>query len=314
MLAEWVFPGWDPVLLDLPGPIDLRWYGLTYVIAFLVGALIVTHLCRSGFLRMDERKVAAAAAWLVVGTLLGGRLGFLVVYTPEVFREPTRILRFWEGGLSFHGGLAGFCCAFALFCRRHRLSFWRMGDALSLCAPVGILAVRLANFVNGELYGRVTDDSVPWAMRFPLDPVAQRLLAIDADTIPGRDLQIQAAIESGRWAEIMPFVPLRHPSQLYEAMGEGLLLGLLLWGLYVATRKRPLRPGTYGCIFLIGYGLARFLAEFYRQPDAQFRGPGDDLGTVLWGLTMGQLLSLATAVAGMVLLRLRPRGETAQES
>jgi phosphatidylglycerol:prolipoprotein diacylglycerol transferase len=107
----------------------------------------------------------------------------------------------------------------------------------------------------------------------------------------------------------MPFIPLRHPSQLYEALSEGLLLGLLLWGLYLSTRRRPLRPGTYGCVFLVGYGLARFVSEFYRQPDPQFRGPDDDLGTVIGGLTMGQLLSLATVVAGFALLSLRPSQE-----
>lgn len=205
--------------------------------------------------------------------------------------------------MSFHGGLLGVLVAGAWFARRHGVPYLNLGDALALGAPFGIFAVRLANFVNGELYGRVASADVPWAVRFPTDPVARRLLGTEELPMRAREERIEAAYESGMWDAVRDQVPLRHPSQLYEALAEGVLLGLVLWGVFALVRRRGLRlpAGTYGGVFLLGYGAFRAVIELFRQPDTQFRGPDDPLGTVLGPLTMGQTLSALMILAGLLL-------------
>ncbi|HEX5726797.1 MAG TPA: prolipoprotein diacylglyceryl transferase [Longimicrobiaceae bacterium] len=314
-LVEIPYPRVDPVALDLPGPLDVRWYGLGYLVAFGIGYLLCRRLTRSGFLRLDASHVGDLVFTLVLGVIIGARLGYILFYDFDSFLEnPLRLVRIWEGGLSFHGGLVGVVVSAVYFARKHRIPFLHLADALALCTPPGIFAVRLANFINGELFGRVATAKVPWAMRFPTDPTAMRLLgATEAHTMRDRELLIERAYESGQWEAVRSQVPLRHPSQLYEAIGEGLLVGLILWTLYALARRRGWKPapGLYAGLFLACYGTFRIFIELFRQPDVQFRNPGDDLGTVLGPLTMGQTLSLCMVIAGIVVLVRAWRARTA---
>jgi phosphatidylglycerol:prolipoprotein diacylglycerol transferase len=293
LLAEWSFPAIDPVIFDLPGELAVRWYGVTYLVAFGCGLFLLRYLGRKGFLPLDRDGVGDFIVWAVGGVLIGGRLGWTIFYGHDQIESFWDVFKVWKGGMSFHGGLIGMIIVFFWFARRRGFSGWRMADAGALAATPGIFAVRIANFIKGELYGRVTDSSVPWAMRFPTDPAAAELL--DIRRLPTRDkeLRILEAFEDGTWERIRDQVPLRHPSQLYEALGEGILLGLALWGLWWFTRKKTPAPGSFAAIFLFGYGAVRFVIEFFRQPDAQFRNEGDPLGTVLGPLSMGQVLCAA---------------------
>jgi phosphatidylglycerol:prolipoprotein diacylglycerol transferase len=304
-LLEIPYPHIDPVALDLPGPLDVRWYGLGYLLGFGAGYLVLRALARRGFLRLDPAAVGDLLFALIVGVIVGGRIGYVLFYEAADFAaHPLKILQIWQGGLSFHGGLIGAVAAGAWFARRHHIGWLNVGDALALGAGPGIFAVRVANFINGELYGRVASASVPWAMRFPTDPAA--VGAIGAAHLPLREREraTQQMYDSGEWARIAPHVPLRHPSQLYEALGEGALTALVVWCVYLWNRRRGVRwgDGAYGGVFLVCYGVVRTFLELFRQPDAQFQNAGDPLGTVLGPLTMGQVLSLGLVIAGLVLL------------
>ena len=303
-LLEIPYPHIDPVALDLPGPLDVRWYGLGYLLGFGAGYLILRALARRGFLRLQPSAAGDLIFALILGVIIGGRIGYVLFYEFAAFAaRPLSILQVWQGGLSFHGGLVGAVAAGAWFARRHGASWLNVGDGLALGVCPGIFAVRVANFVNGELYGRVASDAVPWAMRFPTDPVA--LAAVRAEgSLREREQAIERMYESGAWEQIAPHVPPRHPSQLYEAVGEGALTGLILWCVYAWNRRRGVRwgDGAYGGLFLLCYGVVRSFVELFRQPDAQFRGDGDPVGTVLGPLTMGQVLSLVMVLAGVALL------------
>jgi len=304
LLLEIPYPRIDPVALDLPGPLDVRWYGLGYLLGFGAGFLIVRRLARRGFLRIEPSAAGDLIFALVLGVILGGRIGYVLFYEFADFAaHPLKIVQIWQGGLSFHGGLVGAVAAGAWFARTHRVSWLNVGDGLALGAGPGIFAVRVANFINGELYGRIADASVPWAMRFPTDPVVLERIGAQGG-LREREEAIQQLYRSGEWERIAPRVPLRHPSQLYEALGEGALTGIVVWLVYLWNRRRGVAwgDGAYGGVFLVSYGLVRTFLERFRQPDAQFRGPGDDLGTVLGPLTMGQVLSLLMVIAGIVLL------------
>jgi len=307
----WTFPHINPVLLDLPGPFALRWYGLMYLVGFGLGYLILRALARSGRLPLKPVQVGELVGLVALGVIVGGRLGYMLFYNPSSLLRPLEIIKLWEGGLSFHGGLLGVVLAFWWFCRREKIPFLAIADGIVLAAPPGIAAVRLANFVNAELYGRIAGEGVPWAMRFPSDPVALRLLGIPPGTPDEIYRAAEAARQAGLWSEIESQIPLRHPSQLYEAALEGVLLFALLWAIVWLVRRREwhLPVGLLGGIFLIGYGLGRTVVENYRQPDPQFTGPGDSLGTVLGPLTMGQILSLAVLGAGIFVIVQVVRGK-----
>lgn len=333
------FPGWDPVLLDIPLlPIDVRWYGLMYVVGFVIAQWILTKLARRQFFAVTPQAAGDLVFYCVFGVLLGGRLGYALFYDPDFqLILPWHFVQVWKGGLAFHGGLAGVAVATWLFCRKHKIGWMRTADALALAVTPGILAVRIANFINGELYGRETEKGVGWAMQFPTDPMAERLLGLSHTwAMRDRELCLQVAYgkrtwqsvqgmlsevdANGRaidWAAVAPrldwahaktvldaqgelLVPYRHPSQLYEGFGEGLLLGLVLFGLYLATRNQPLRAGRYTAVFLLGYAVVRMSLETVRQPDAQL---GD---SVFLGMTMGQTLS-AGMIVGAVLILAWPR-------
>lgn len=328
------FPGWDPVLWDIPFlPIDIRWYGLMYVVGFVVGQWILMRLARRGFLPIAKEAVADLIFYCVIGVMLGGRTGYALFYDHSLL-HPLHFVQVWKGGLAFHGGLAGVGVAVWLFCRRHEIGWARAVDACALAVTPGILAVRIANFINGELYGRKATPTTWGAMQFPTDPEAMRLLHLsDAWTMRDRELCIQVAFGRRAMADVEPLlskvddlgrpidwqqvaqhlhwdqvraltgpdgevvVPFRHPSQLYEGFGEGFVLGLVLFAIYMATRARPLAPGRYATIFLLGYAAIRGSLEFVRQPDAQFVS-----GTVLFGMTMGQTLSAGLVVLALVML------------
>lgn len=252
---------WDqlhlsPVALDL-GFVQLRWYALSYMAMLLIGWWFVLKLLKKPGAPMTGPQADSLVIWITAGVIVGGRLGWCIFYNPAIWATPLEVLKLWQGGMSFHGGFLGVILALWLFCRRHGLSMLRVGDYVGCAAPFGLFLVRLANFANGELWGRPTD--LPWGMIFP-----------GGGNVP------------------------RHPSQLYEAVLEGLLMALVLWIMFFRTDARY-RPGRLMGTGLAIYGGARFLIEFVRQPDA-------GLEHLPWGLTMGQTLSLPMLLVGLWLL------------
>ena len=262
--AFFVWGGFDPVAFSL-GPVMVRWYGLAYLAGFLLGWWYAVHLVRSYPLAVKAEHIDDSfLTWIVIGVIVGGRLGYVVFYNPEYYiMQPWQILYLWQGGMSFHGGMLGVVLAVWFYCRRQGLAFLALLDVMALVAPIGLFFGRLANFVNGELYGRATD--VAWAVIFP-----------HAGLVP------------------------RHPSQLYEAFGEGILLLLVLRALLFIGDKRKggllQRQGVMSFAFLIGYGVVRFLVEFVREPDSH-------LGLFFGLVTMGQLLSMCMVLAAFIALK-----------
>jgi phosphatidylglycerol---prolipoprotein diacylglyceryl transferase len=296
----------DPVALELPGGFAIRWYGISYMVGFTIAYFLLRYLSRAGFARFSQDSVGDLIFAVIIGVLLGARLGYILFYEPGAYLErPSRIIRLWEGGLSFHGGLVGAVIAGWWFARSQKVPYLNLLDCMGLAVTPGVFLVRMANFVNGELYGRVASPDVPWAIRFPTDPRAQELIgARGATSFRERELIVQRAHETGLWEQVRDQVPLRHPSQVYEGLLEGVVLGILLWLLYAWMRRRGTRlpMGILSGIFLVGYGVFRSFVELYRQPDAQFTSPDDPLGTVLGPLTMGQTLSMGVILAGILLL------------
>jgi phosphatidylglycerol:prolipoprotein diacylglycerol transferase len=257
-----VHPQFDPIALQL-GPLAIRWYGLMYLVAFLAFYLLgrwrVQHTHHGRTTGLGPSDVEDLLFYGVLGVVIGGRLGYVLFYKPLYYlQHPLEAFAVWQGGMSFHGGLIGVLLACLLFARRRGIGYVALMDFVAPLVPIGLAAGRMGNFINGELWGRATD--VPWAMVFPQS---------------GTDVA-------------------RHPSQLYQFAGEGLLLFALLW--WYSARPRPV--GRVSGLFLVGYGVLRFLAEFAREPDAF-------LGLFPGGLTMGQLLCVPMVAGGLYLL-LRP--------
>ena len=254
------FPAFDPVAIEI-GPLVVRWYALAFIAGLLAGWGYMVALLRRPPDTMTAQQVGDFFSWAIIGVIAGGRLGFVGLYQPEHFlANPAQILAVWNGGMSFHGGLLGVMAAIILYARKYDIRILSLADLVAAAAPIGLFLGRLANFINGELFGRATD--LPWAVVFP----------------DGGDVG-------------------RHPSQLYEAGLEGLLLFLVLFALarYAGARYRP---GLLTGVFLLGYGAARTFVEFFRQPDT-YVGDG---GFLLWGSTIGQWLSTPIAVAGLALI------------
>jgi phosphatidylglycerol:prolipoprotein diacylglycerol transferase len=255
-----VHPQFDPVALRL-GPLQIHWYGITYLVAFgLFYVLSSKRIRQPEFVQRgwSRREIEDMLFYGVLGVVLGGRLGYVLFYKPAYYAHHlSEIFAVWKGGMSFHGGLLGVLIAMALFARFRRRRFLEITDLIAPCVPTGIAAVRIGNFINGELWGRMASASLPWAMVFP---------------------------QSGT---LEP----RHPSPLYQALGEGLLLFVILW-LY-ARKPRPL--GAVSGMFLIGYGVLRFIAEYFREPD-------NFLGLLALGMSMGQWLCVPMVLAGIGLL------------
>ncbi len=256
------FPNIDPVLLEF-GPLVIRWYSLAYIIGILAGWRYGIYLISLPFSKLSKPQFENIVLWVTLGIILGGRLGYVLFYNFAYFREnPSDIFKLWRGGMSFHGGLIGVIIVTLIYARFQRLKSTYLFDILACAAPIGLFLGRMANFVNGELYGRVTD--VSWGMIFP-----------NGGGLP------------------------RHPSQLYEAFLEGIVLFLLLYLLVRATSFR-LRGGLLSGIFIAGYALARFAVEFFREPDQQ-------LGYFADILTMGQLLCIPMMVLGISLIIMASR-------
>lgn len=283
------FPEIRPEIFTIPlGGMEfsLRWYALAYIVGLILGWRIVVGLMKrpavwGGVVPMRPEQVEELLTWIIAGVILGGRLGFVLFYEPAYYlSNPLEIIKVWEGGMSFHGGFLGVVLAAWGFCLRHGLPALRVADALAVAAPAGLLLGRIANFINAELWGRPTD--APWGVIFP------GAAAQDCPPGPG----------------VMDGLCARHPSQLYEAGLEGLLLGLILFALVRLGGLK--RPGLALGVFLAGYGAARFFVEFFRQADVQFITPDNPLGHVVMGMSMGQILSLPMIVIG-VFFALRAR-------
>jgi len=278
------FPEIDPNAFVLPVVnLPIRWYALAYIAGLLAGWRIIVALMNrpglwGGTAPMRPKLVEDLLTAVILGVVIGGRLGFVLFYEPGYYlSHPLEVVKVWQGGMSFHGGFLGTVVAGLWFCRRHDLPALRVADAFALVAPIGLFLGRVANFIKPELWGRPTD--APWGVIFPVE--AAQLCNGIAGQIDG--------------------ICARHPSQLYEAGLEGLLLGTVLWALMATGALK--RPGLLLGVFLMGYGLSRAVVELFRQPDAQFAGPGNPLGLALqfgeWGLTMGQILSLPMIAVGL---------------
>jgi phosphatidylglycerol:prolipoprotein diacylglycerol transferase len=255
------FPAFDPVLVSF-GPIAVRWYALAYIVGILLGWLYARAVIRRNNLWASPPPLTVTdyddfVLWVTLGIILGGRIGYVLIYNPAYFAaHPLESLQLWKGGMSFHGGFLGCVTAVILFARRRGLSILSLGDITCAAGTIGLLLGRIANFINGELWGRTTD--VPWAMVFPT-----------GGPLP------------------------RHPSQLYEAGLEGLLLFIVLSLLIRAGALK--RPGVILGSFTLGYGIARSIGEHFREPDPQ-------LGFLWDQLTMGTLLSIPLILAGVIII------------
>ena len=279
------FPNISPELFSISifgMEFALRWYALAYIAGILIGWRIAVaavkrpHLWAQDTAPMKPEQIEDLLTWVILGIIVGGRLGFVLFYQPAYyFANPAQIPAIWQGGMSFHGGLIGVIVAALVFCLRAGVPLRPAADMMAMATPPGLFLGRLSNFINAELWGRPTD--LPWAVIFPG----------------------QAAQDCG---QAIGELCARHPSQLYEAVLEGLLLGAVL--LWLAFRSEALkRPGLIVGLFIAGYGAARFLVEFVRQPDAQFVSVGNPLGLALhsggFGMTMGQLLSVPMILVGL---------------
>jgi len=262
MLFAIPFPAIDPIAIEI-GPLAIRWYALAYVAGIVLGWRYALRLADLAPRFVTRVQIDDFIVWVTLGVVLGGRLGYVLFYKPGYYlSHPVEILHVWQGGMSFHGGMLGVVLATILFARRHRLPLLPFGDLICAAVPIGLFFGRIANFVNGELFGRVSD--VSWAMVFP-----------GGGPLP------------------------RHPSQLYQAALEGLVLFAILAVLIHSPRHRAARGRVSGA-FLLGYGIARWTGELFREPDAH-------LGFLLGGATMGQLLSLPMILAGIGLIILSTR-------
>src|SRR5476651_799629 len=238
------YPEIDPILIQI-GPFAIRWYALAYIAGLVIGWRIMRAVCQQPPKLLTPEEIDAFLLWAALGVILGGRISYVLFYKPAFFlANPLQILTLWEGGMSFHGGLLGVVVAILAFSYKSRVNPFLLADLVAMVAPIGLFFGRLANFINGELWGRPTD--VPWAMIFPR-----------GGPLP------------------------RHPSQLYEAALEGVVLFVLL---QIALRlfRAQERPGLISALFFLGYGTLRFICEFFREPDTQFIGP----------VSMGMALSI----------------------
>lgn len=259
-----VHPQFDPIAISV-GPLAVHWYGIMYLIGFAAFWLLGRIRARQNWRGMTADDMEDLLFYGVIGVIAGGRLGFCLLYQPDwYFSHPLDVFKVWQGGMSAHGGILGVIAAMLLFGRTRKKSFWTIADFVSPLVPLGLMAGRFGNFINGELWGRPADPSLPWAMVFP---------------------------QSG---DLTP----RHPSQLYEAGLEGLFLFVLLW-----TVSRSPRPHGLVCgLFCLGYGVVRFIVEYFREPDSY-------LGLGLLGLSRGQWLSVPLILIGCAVVFLAWSGK-----
>ena len=294
----------DPIIFRVYDNIGPRWYGLAYVLAFICGYALLGLLAKRGYADLSASRVGDfVTGCALFGVIIGGRLGYVFFYKPEMLREPISILRVWEGGMSSHGGMIGLLLFTLYYARRHKLSWTNLGDNLGVVAPLGLFFGRCANFINGELYGRAAN--VAWAMQFPkelLDHPAESDRAIAACAQIDPSLTTPEAIVGAvhRQAQVKEVLRTiltpRHPSQLYEAFFEGIVLFAILW--IVRTRTRQ-PNGVLTGLFFIFYAVFRILLEYFREPDA----------ALIAGFTRGQFFSfflIAIGLAFIVAAQMRP--------
>ncbi|MGJ8617938.1 MAG: prolipoprotein diacylglyceryl transferase [Sulfitobacter sp.] len=298
MIAMLPFPDISPEIFEITlfgSTFALRWYALAYIVGILLGWRLVVRAVRTTRLWKNDTPVMRATQvedllfWVILGVILGGRLGYVLFYQPGVYlANPLQILKLWQGGMSFHGGVIGVIAAALYYTTRHKIPKLSTGDMICLGLAPGLFLGRIANFINAELWGRATD--LPWGVAFPT--------------------------EAAQFCAEVAGICARHPSQLYEAALEGLVLGALL--VWMAWRRGALKKEGLICgTFLAGYGIARFVVEFVRQPDAQFITEGNPLGLAWqiggYGLTMGQVLCLPMMVIGLFLI-LRARRDQLRQT
>ena len=263
----------------------LKWYALSYIVGLLLAWRIIVKMMVNSSLWLNQQppmtknKPEELLTWMIIGVILGGRLGFVLFYQAEYYlQNPTEILMVWRGGMSFHGGFIGVIISGIIFCYKNKLSILSVGDSIAITAPIGLFLGRIANLINGELFGRPS--IMPWAIIFPNEDSKSCLLSI---------------------VEICG----RHPSQIYEAILEGLLLGLILFlGAYFKSWLKT--PGFSISIFFIGYGTARFFVEIFRQPDSYYITQNNPVGYMIqifnFGLTTGQVLSIPMVLIGVLVM------------
>ena len=250
-------PSIDPILISL-GFLDIRWYSLSYIFTFIFGSILIKKLNKKSLNNLSDIQIDKFFVWAVLGVIIGGRVGYVLFYQLQLFfQDPLYIFQIWKGGMSFHGGLIGMILAIYLFAKQNNLSFFYLSDLVSIVAPIGLFLGRISNFINTELYGRITD--FPFAIIYPL-----------IDNNP------------------------RHPSQLYEAFFEGLVLFIILYLIFIKNSKKY-SAGIISAYFLILYSIFRFLIEFLREPDLH-------LGLYLNYFSMGQILCIPIFFAGILIL------------
>ena len=250
-------PSIDPILISL-GFLDIRWYSLSYIFTFIFGSILIKKLNKKSLNNLSDIQIDKFFVWAVLGVIIGGRVGYVLFYQLQFFfLEPLYIFQIWKGGMSFHGGLVGMILAIYIFAKQNNLSFFYLSDLVSIVAPIGLFLGRISNFINTELYGRITD--FPFAIIYPL-----------IDNNP------------------------RHPSQLYEAFFEGVVLFIILYLIFIKNSKKY-SAGIISAYFLILYSIFRFLIEFLREPDLH-------LGLYLNYFSMGQILCIPIFFAGILIL------------
>ena len=270
-----IHPQFDPVLISI-GPLAIRWYALSYIVGFILFTILGRRRIAQGNSVFTKEMLDDFLTWGILGVILGGRIGYVLFYKfSDYLANPLDIFKVWEGGMSFHGGFLGVVVAMWLFGRKHNISILKLMDTVAPLVPLGLASGRIGNFINGELWGRVTELNAFWAMGFP----------------QARYEDAEAAAHNPLWAEWLQqygMLP-RHPSQLYQFALEGICLFIIVW----IFSKKPRPAGQTAALFLGGYGLFRFIAEFARQPD-------DYLGLLTLGLSMGQWLSVPMIVLGAI--------------
>ena len=270
-----IHPQFDPVLISI-GPLAIRWYALSYIVGFILFTILGRRRIAQGNSVFTKEMLDDFLTWGILGVILGGRIGYVLFYKfSDYLANPLDIFKVWEGGMSFHGGFLGVVVTMWLFGRKHNISILKLMDTVAPLVPLGLASGRIGNFINGELWGRVTELNAFWAMGFP----------------QARYEDAEAAAHNPLWAEWLQqygMLP-RHPSQLYQFALEGICLFVIVW----IFSKKPRPAGQTAALFLGGYGLFRFIAEFARQPD-------DYLGLLTLGLSMGQWLSVPMIVLGAI--------------